>query len=174
MNYLHNDVKSENILVGHENTDLVYLIDFGLATRFLDPETGEHIPEEILRKFNGNFMFASKNQCDGFTNSRRSDIEAAFYLLIYMLNHSVLPWSCLSLRSDLSFTQLLFERTKSNYIKQLFRMTPSDLRNCLIKVLRLQFDEEPPYDYILSELQAGFRKAVLAQQPRCPQSSVAP
>ena len=61
MNYLHNDVKSENILVGHENTDLVYLIDFGLATRFLDPKTGEHMPEETLRKFNGNFMFASKN-----------------------------------------------------------------------------------------------------------------
>ena len=60
MNYLHNDVKTENILVGHNDTDLVYLIDFGLASHYMRPD-GKHEPEVILRKFNGNFLFASRN-----------------------------------------------------------------------------------------------------------------
>ncbi len=116
MNFLHNDVKTENILVGHHDTDIVYLIDFGLATRYIRPD-GKHEPETTLRKFNGNFLFASNNQCDGYTNSRRSDIESTFYLLIYMLNQSKLPWSCLASHIELSFTQLLLERTKRKYIR---------------------------------------------------------
>jgi len=31
MGYVHNDIKLENILVGHQDSDRVYLIDFGLA-----------------------------------------------------------------------------------------------------------------------------------------------
>lgn len=35
LNFVHNDVKLANILVGHQDTNMVYLIDFGLATPFL-------------------------------------------------------------------------------------------------------------------------------------------
>ena len=40
---MHNDVKLENLLVGHTDTDRLYLIDFGLASHFRDGEAGEHI-----------------------------------------------------------------------------------------------------------------------------------
>ena len=60
MNFLHNDIKSENILVGQQGTGLVYLIDFGLATPYMGPN-GKHLPETALTKFSGNFMFASMN-----------------------------------------------------------------------------------------------------------------
>ncbi len=60
MNFLHNDVKIENILVGQNDSDIVYLIDFGLAKHYLEPN-GAHKPETTLRKFKGNLMFASKN-----------------------------------------------------------------------------------------------------------------
>ena len=87
MNFLHNDVKTENILVGQKGTEVVYLIDFGLASNYMGAD-GKHLPEAALSKFNGNFMFTSMNQCEGYTNSRRSDIESAFYVLLYMLNDS--------------------------------------------------------------------------------------
>lgn len=86
MNFVHNDIKLENILVGHKNSNVVYLIDFGLASHYLD-ESGQHIQKKQLFKFSGNFLFASLNTCRGNTKSRRDDIEAAFYVLIYLLNN---------------------------------------------------------------------------------------
>ena len=85
MNFLHSDVKSENVLVGHQDTEVVYLIDFGMAEPYLD-EQGRHIEFSRLRKFKGNFLFAANNMCEGISNSRRSDIESALYMLIYLLN----------------------------------------------------------------------------------------
>ena len=85
MNFLHGDIKSENVLVGHYDTEVVYLIDFGLAEPYLD-EQGRHKEHRMLTKFNGNFFFAANNMCEGISNSRRSDIESALYLLIYLLN----------------------------------------------------------------------------------------
>ena len=36
MGYVHNDIKLENIVVGHHDSDRLYLIDFGLSTRYHD------------------------------------------------------------------------------------------------------------------------------------------
>jgi casein kinase 1, epsilon len=63
MNFLHNDLKLENIVIGDTDPETTYLIDFGLATRYLNPETQKHIPKEKLYKFSGNFLFASLSQC---------------------------------------------------------------------------------------------------------------
>ena len=111
MNFLHNDVKSQNVLVGHKDTDVVYLIDFGLSTPYRTPG-GKHVTSQTLSKFNGNLLFASNNMCVGTTNSRRSDIESAFYYLIYMLNQCRLPWSDLGKRKNISFSKMLRERCK--------------------------------------------------------------
>jgi len=150
MNFLHGDVKSENVLVGHHDTEVVYLIDFGLAEPYLDKQ-GRHNEHRRLTKFNGNFMFASNNMCDGISNSRRSDIESALYLLIYLLNQCKLPWSDFNKRFDAQteFLKMLNERTKACYTRQLVAITPKSMRNCVKRVLGLGYEEEPPYDYIL-------------------------
>ena len=36
LGFLHNDVKLENILMGHQDTNKLYLIDFGLSMPFID------------------------------------------------------------------------------------------------------------------------------------------
>ena len=44
-NFVHRDMKPENILIGQgKKQSTVYLIDYGLAKRFLCPKTGNHIP----------------------------------------------------------------------------------------------------------------------------------
>ena len=43
--YLHNDLKPDNILVGLNDPEVVYLIDFGSASKFKD-EAGRHIKLE--------------------------------------------------------------------------------------------------------------------------------
>ncbi len=55
MNFVHNDIKCENLLVGLNDPETLYLIDFGLTNRYVD-----HEPEsEKLKRFSGNILFAS-------------------------------------------------------------------------------------------------------------------
>ena len=91
-NFVHNDLKLENIILGHTDTSRFYLIDFGLASPYLD-EDGQHIKKQQLYKFSGNFMFASLNSCRGNSKSRRDDIESCIFMLVYLINHNKLPWS---------------------------------------------------------------------------------
>ena len=35
MGFVHNDIKPENLVVGHQDSDRIYLIDFGLASRYI-------------------------------------------------------------------------------------------------------------------------------------------
>ena len=71
--YVHNDLKLENILIGKKDPNTIYLIDFGLACKYLN-EDGSHTEKKFVNKFSGNFMFASLNSCRGNTKSRRDDI----------------------------------------------------------------------------------------------------
>jgi len=42
--FVHRDLKPENILIGQgKKATIVYLIDLGLAKRYLCPKTGKHI-----------------------------------------------------------------------------------------------------------------------------------
>jgi casein kinase 1 len=92
LGYVHNDIKLDNILVGFKDPSCMYLIDFGLTCKYLN-EDGTHIKKEFLRKFSGNFLFASLNSCRGNNKSRRDDIQSCLYLMIYLLNNNTLPWS---------------------------------------------------------------------------------
>lgn len=40
-------------------------------------------------------MFATRNQCKLITRSRRDDLEAAVYVLLYMIRGNNLPWEML-------------------------------------------------------------------------------
>ena len=77
-------------------------------------------------------MFASLNACRGFNKSRRDDIEAAFYILIYLINRQKLPWSDFAENlKNLQFQDLVRLRLKRVYTAQLFKMIPLDLQKCL-------------------------------------------
>ena len=152
---VHNDLKLENVVIGADDPNKIYLIDFGLTSKIVDDE-GEHIVEEYIRNFSGNFLFASLNSCRGFNKSRRDDIESIFYIFIYLIQKDYLPWCDLlskepnSARPDLKV--LLKERLDLKYTRKLFNLVPAELTDCLKKVLTLTFDEAPNYNYYRESL----------------------
>lgn len=70
---MHNDIKLDNMLIGYKDPNVLYLIDFGLTTKYLNDD-GTHIEKDNLSCFCGNFLFASLNSCRGNNKSRRDDI----------------------------------------------------------------------------------------------------
>lgn len=65
------------------------MVDFGLTTCYND-EKGNHIEEGIPDKFKGSMLFASKNAFKFEMTSRRDDLIALCYLLIYLIDENQL------------------------------------------------------------------------------------
>jgi hypothetical protein len=83
--------------------------------------------------------------------------------MVYLLNNSYLPWSDFHKRfkdQNFEFKDFLRERLEIKYTKEVFRITEKPLRDMLKKVLTLQFDEEPPYDWIIEKLTNEIKKKI--------------
>ena len=90
--FIHCDLKPDNILLDFQSKSLdsVNLVDFGFSTKYLDKD-GKHLPQRDLESFRGNMLFASSNQFEFKSTSRRDDLISLLYLMVYLLNKD-LPW----------------------------------------------------------------------------------
>lgn len=94
---LHRDIKPANFLLktNQQNISELYLIDFGLAGLYCyqdyQNQDHKHIHMKTGEKLIGTSRYMSVNVHQGFTASRRDDVESLGYILIF-LQKGELPW----------------------------------------------------------------------------------
>jgi len=146
--FLHRDIKPDNLLMGRgRKAHNVYLIDYGLAKKYMDVTTQIHIPYRDLKGLTGTARYASVPTHAGVEQSRRDDLESLAYVLVYLFN-GALPWQGLEAQTRQEKYDLIWQLKAGISVETLCQGLPAEFATYLTAVRRLRFDEPPDYLYL--------------------------
>ncbi|KAL9242101.1 hypothetical protein vseg_016136 [Gypsophila vaccaria] len=146
--FLHRDIKPDNFLMGlRKRANQVYSIDFGLAKKYRDPTTRQHIPYRENKSLTGTARYASMNTHLGIEQSRRDDLESLGYVLMYFLRGS-LPWQGLKAGTKKQKYEKISEKKVNTTIEVLCRGYPTEFASYFHYCRSLRFDDKPDYSYL--------------------------
>ncbi|KAG6467285.1 hypothetical protein ZIOFF_074895 [Zingiber officinale] len=142
--FLHRDIKPDNFIMGlGRRANQVYIIDFGLAKKYRDTSTHQHIPyrqrhtliHEILllreQKFNWDCPLC---KCEYTSWYRRDDLESLGYVLMYFLRGR-LP-------------SMARSKSRNKEAKALCRGYPTEFASYFHYCRSLRFEDKPDYAYL--------------------------
>lgn len=156
--FIHGDIKPDNFVYGrHENdTNLLYLIDFGLSKQYRDRQTGEHLPRSETKFRYGSPAFMSLNAHRRVQLSRRDDLESLGYMLVYLFSGS-LPWIKTRDCSMNELHETIFKQKANISYDALFEGMLPEFKDFFRYVQNLSFEAKPDY----SGLRHKFRSALV-------------
>ena len=133
-------IKPANIVMGKGiNKDSIYLIDFGLAKRYI--KHGEHISYKKNKKsIKGNIIFISVNALLRNQISRRDDIESLGYNLVNFMKGK-LPWSDCN-------RNYIMEKKENTSLDELCEGLPDEFKEFIKYGKEMEFKQEPDYKYL--------------------------
>lgn len=147
-NFLHRDIKPDNFLVGLGKTaGRVFIIDFGLAKKYRDSRTQQHIPYRENKNLTGTARYVSVNTHLGIEQSRRDDLEAIGYVLMYFIRGS-LPWQGLPANSKRTKYAKIMEKKMATPVEVLCKKAPPEFSSYLNYCRSLHFQDRPDYAHL--------------------------
>uniref|UniRef100_A0A3B3BY34 Casein kinase 1, alpha 1 n=1 Tax=Oryzias melastigma TaxID=30732 RepID=A0A3B3BY34_ORYME len=140
---------------GHPPHQL-FLIDFGLAKKYRDNRTRQHIPYREDKNLTGTARYASINAHLGIEQSRRDDMESLGYVLMYF-NRTSLPWQGLKAATKKQKYEKISEKKMSTPVEVLCKGFPAEFAMYLNYCRGLRFEEAPDYMYLRQLFRILFR-----------------
>ena len=145
---IHRDVKPDNFLMGLDTkSHIIYLLDFGLSKKYRSTKTKQHIKFTSNNKLTGTARYASINALNGNEQSRRDDLEAIGYVLIFFLKGN-LPWQGLKVNKGEDRYKKIYIKKKNTSPEILCEGLPSEFKDYIIYTRNLGFEDEPDYSYL--------------------------
>ena len=144
---IHCDIKPENFVIGLDDPNVIYLIDFGLGQKYISLKTGKHIEFLFTGYMTGTARYASRNALRGKRLSRRDDIESFMYMILYFLAKK-LPWQGLKAKNVGEKYKKIYNYKKEFNYKSFCKNYPKEITKLLEYVYSLAFTEKPLYEYI--------------------------
>ncbi|XBW35197.1 hypothetical protein QEN19_000760 [Hanseniaspora menglaensis] len=145
---IYRDIKPDNFLIGRPGSDesnMVHLIDFGMAKLYRDPKTKKHIPYRERKSLSGTARYMSINTHLGREQSRRDDMEALGHVFFYFLRGQ-LPWQGLKAANNKQKYEKIGEKKRQTNVYDLAQGVPIQFGRYLDIVRNLEFEEVPDYE----------------------------
>ena len=147
-NFIHRDIKPDNFLIGlAKQSNMVYLIDFGLAKKYRDTKSHKHIPYKEGKTLTGTARYASINAHLGIEQSRRDDLESICYSLIYFLKGKLL-WQGVRANTKQEKYHKINEKKMATPVEYLCLGLPIEFATFLHYCRSLRFEDRPDYAFI--------------------------
>ena len=146
---IHRDIKPHNLVIGKNDPNVIYLIDFGLSRKYRSSRTGKHIKFNNLKLTYGSLRYLSINGNKGYEQSRRDDLESLGYMLIFLATGNV-PWLKVE-NVNLNIVKkylLIYKIKKSISPEKLCKGLPEEMTKYINYCRGLFFEEDPDYNYL--------------------------
>jgi len=153
---VHRDMKPDNLMIGSETGEVVFLVDFGLVRAYW--VGGKHVDYK-QDGLAGTARYCSMHVHNG-NHSRRSDLEALAYVLIYLASGS-LPWQGVTAATKEARYNAILKTKRdwdgiTRHVKEKVRGSIGDALLDMLKYCRdLRFQEEPDYNYLTTVLEVA-------------------
>ena len=145
---VHRDIKPDNFVMGRgDSAHIVYLLDFGLSKKYWSSHLNSHLKFTINKKLTGTARYASINALRGCEQSRRDDLEAIGYVLLYFLRGS-LPWQGLKMDKKDDRYKKIYEKKKATTAEELAKGFPSEMCEYIKYTRNIDFEAKPDYNYL--------------------------
>ncbi|XP_070147370.1 casein kinase I-like [Ovis canadensis] len=154
--FIHRDIKPDNFLMGAGPRCNVFLVDFGLAKRYRDSRTKQHIPYKENKSLTGTARYTSLNSHLGIEQSRRDDMESLGYVLMYFAKSS-LPWQGIKAVTMKQKYEKICEKKMATSVEALCNGFPTEFATYLNYCRGLCFEEAPDYNYLRQLFRTLFR-----------------
>ena len=147
---IHRDIKPDNFVMGADNLSYnLYLLDFGLAKKYRSSTTLQQYPMVNKKRLTGTARYASINALRGYEQSRRDDLEAVGYVLMYFLRGS-LPWQGLQAKNKEERYKKILQRKIDTNSYDLCLGFPNEFERYVEYTKNMEYTEEPKYEMLRS------------------------